>query len=112
MLRGAMRLIGHAQNQGDARRFGDYLYVEGITNEIERDTDQSWAIWVHDEDQLDRSKHLLAEFRADPKNPRFDAGAKAGELREREKEEDEAYKKKLVTRHHILQRWGGYQLGL
>ena len=32
-----MRLIGHLDSDKDARTFGDFLYVQGIENEAERE---------------------------------------------------------------------------
>mgnify|MGYP001306171780 CR=1 FL=1 len=40
-----MRAIGEIPNEADALRFGDYLYVEGIPNDIEED-DGEWVVWT------------------------------------------------------------------
>ena len=46
-----MRLIGHLDNDKDARTFGDFLYVQEIETEFEREGSQ-WAIWVKADDHI------------------------------------------------------------
>ena len=93
--RAAMRLIGHIDNDKDARTFGDFLYVQGIESEAERD-EKRWAIWVHADDQIPAANKLLEEFRAHPNDPRFQAGSPAEKLREQAKANDTAYRKRIV----------------
>ena len=45
-----MRLIGHLDNDKDARTFGDFLYVQQIETEFEREGNQ-WAVWVKADDR-------------------------------------------------------------
>jgi GlpG protein len=91
-----MRLIGHIESDKDARTFGDFLYVQGIDNEAERDGNR-WAIWVHSDDQIPAAAKLLEEFRASPNDARFLAGSPAEKLREQAKVQDEAYQKRVVS---------------
>jgi GlpG protein len=58
-----MRIIGHLDSASDARRFGDYLSVQGIANQVEREPDGRWAVWVHSEDLLGKAAEALARFR-------------------------------------------------
>ncbi|HMJ88660.1 MAG TPA: rhomboid family intramembrane serine protease, partial [Candidatus Acidoferrum sp.] len=106
-----MRLIGHLDNDKDARTFGDFLYVQGIETEIERD-DNRWAIWVHAEDRLAEATRLLEEFRADPNAKRFQAGSPAEKLREQTKTQDEAYRKRVVTGKKLFPGLTSYGFGL
>ena len=53
-----MRSIGEISNESDAKLFGDYLYVEGIANDIDEENGE-WTIWVHDDDQLDAASATL-----------------------------------------------------
>ena len=39
-----MREIGEIPNEEQARLFGDYLYVQGIANDVEEDGG-AWTIW-------------------------------------------------------------------
>jgi GlpG protein len=61
-----MRIIGHLDSASDARRFGDYLGVQGIANQVEREPDGRWAVWVHSEDLLGKAAEALARFRENP----------------------------------------------
>jgi GlpG protein len=61
-----MRIIGYLDSASDARRFGDYLVVQGIANQVERDADGRWAVWVHSEDLLEKAAEALARFRENP----------------------------------------------
>src|SRR5215213_3138741 len=74
-----MRLIGHLPSEANASTFSDYLYVQGITNEVEVE-DNTWAVWIHSEDELEKAKELLAGFLGNPTDPRF--RKEAGQARE------------------------------
>src|SRR6185503_1033449 len=77
-----MRLIGHVQSEANAMAFSDFLLVEGIGNEIERDK-EGWAVWIHSEDEWRRAKEILASFLANPADPRFvHQAGKARQLRQ------------------------------
>src|SRR3954470_3734755 len=102
-----MRVIGHIESDKDARTFGDFLYVQGIENEAERDANR-WAIWVHSDDQIATATKLLEEFRASPNDPRFQAGSPAEKLREQAKAEDVAYRKRVVAGKKLLPGLAGY----
>ena len=65
-----MRIIGHLPNQTSAATFSDFLYGQGIKNEVEHDRN-GWAIWVHSEDELDKSKALLTRFSGNPNDDKF-----------------------------------------
>src|SRR5689334_18628838 len=96
-----MRQIGHIDNDRDARTFGDFLYVQGIENEAERDGNR-WAIWIHSDDQIPAATKMLEEFRANPNDVRFQAGSPAEKLRQQAKAEDEAYRKRVVPGKTLL----------
>jgi GlpG protein len=90
-----MRLIGHLDNDKDARTFADFLYVQGIPTDTERDNEK-WAIWVHEEEQLGAAKKLLDEFRTDPSAKKFQAGSPAEKLRQKAETENKAYRKRQI----------------
>ena len=105
-----MRLIGHLDNDKDARTFGDFLYVQGIENEAERDGNR-WAIWVHSDDQLATASKLLEEFRTNPAEPRFQAGSPASKLREQAKVNDDTYRKRVIESKKLFPGLAGYGFG-
>ena len=91
-----MRSIGEISNESDAKLFGDYLYVEGIANDIDEENGE-WTIWVHDDDQLDAASATLEKFLADPTNATFrKKGAKADRLRKHEAIEDKTARQRQV----------------
>lgn len=97
-----MRLIGYLPHEPDAKRFGDFLYVQGIENTIDRD-EQTWGVWVHSDDHLGAARTLLDEFKANPGNPKFTAAARPAEkLRESTQAEQAAYRKKMITGRQLF----------
>ncbi len=44
MLVAPMRKIGHIAETAQAKRFSDYLYAEGIENEIEGEDANGWDL--------------------------------------------------------------------
>jgi len=91
-----MRAIGEISNESDAKLFGDYLYVEGIANDIDEE-DGEWTIWVHDDDQIVIAEKKLSLFLKDPNNQRYTKGAKeAKSLRAKEAKEHER-----AAKHHV-----------
>jgi GlpG protein len=107
-----MRLIGHLPTERAARTFADYLYVHGIQNQIEDQPPDGWAVWVSEEDQLDRASAFLAAFRQSPDDPKYRAGAKdADKLRAEEERKQAEYRKKLQDRRHLFRPLAPYGVG-
>ena len=91
-----MRSIGEISNESDAKLFGDYLYVEGIANDIDEEGGE-WTIWVHDDDQLDAASAALEKFIDDPANATFQKkSAKADRLRKQEAIEERMARQRQV----------------
>jgi len=78
-----MRLAGTLEDESRARCLVDYLLTVGIDARAERSTD-GWAVWVYDENQLDRSKQELAEFIQNPEHERYATASQAAEGRRRD----------------------------
>jgi GlpG protein len=107
-----MRLIGHLADEPSARVFADYLYVQGIENQLEHQKQDGWGIWILDEDKIDRASGLLTTFRRDPSDPKYRTEAKgAAELRAGEAKEKEAYGKKVRNRRHLFRSLTPYGFG-
>src|SRR5712691_10881332 len=107
-----MRLIGHLADESSARMFADYLYVQGIENQLEHQKQDGWAVWILDEDKIDRAAGLLTAFRQDPADPKYRTEAKsAAELRAGEAKDKAAYSKKLRHRRHLFRPLTPYGFG-
>ena len=107
-----MRLIGHLPNETSAATFSDYLYVQGITNEVEREKD-GWAVWIHSEDELAKAREMLAGFLGNPTDPKFQKHSKqANQLREQVNKEQEADEKRFFDRKRIFRSTAPYGIGL
>jgi GlpG protein len=107
-----VRAIGHLEQERDARTFSDFLFVQGIDNQIDPEGNH-WAVWVHSDDQIEGAKKLLTEFRANPTDPRFrQAAAPAEKMRERSQAEDDAYRKKVITGRQLFPLLASHGFGL
>ena len=97
-----MRKIGHIDEFADAVVFSDYLYSQGVTNDVDGDEKDGADIWVHDEDELDRAVAELGEFVLNASDDKYvAAGKKAEELRHKEKRDNLKYSKKVYDRSGI-----------
>jgi GlpG protein len=100
-----MRAIGEINNEAEALRFGDYLYANGIANDVEED-DREWTIWIHDDDLIAKAKKELANFLKDTADPRYtEAGRQATRLRQTEaKENERAARRQVDVRTQVFGR--------
>ena len=65
-----MRQIGTVQTERDAARFGAYLLTIGIDNTVEPTAD-SWAVWIANDDHLDKARGELDTFQANLNDARY-----------------------------------------
>jgi hypothetical protein len=98
-----MRMIGYLETESGARTFSDYLYAEGIGNEIEQERNGAWALWIQDEDQIGAATELLERYRAHPADPKYkEAQRVAREKKEREELENEVARKRFFDSRRIF----------
>ncbi|MCL5097929.1 MAG: rhomboid family intramembrane serine protease [Candidatus Omnitrophica bacterium] len=98
-----MRIIGQLNTEAGAQSFGDFLYVQGIKNEIEARADGNWVVWVYAEDELERAKDLLARYQKNPADPEVaNAADKANQLRVDEEKDEVAARKRYHDRARLL----------
>jgi GlpG protein len=108
-----MRHIGHLPDQAQGHRFGDFLVVNGIHNEIEAEADGSSLIWIIEDDQLAKAQTLLEQFRANPNSAEFrNAAALATKTRRTEAKEKADYQRRVRTRKSLFVQFGGYGVGV
>src|SRR6266496_2503559 len=100
-----MRMIGHLPGELGARAFSDYLYAQGIDNQIEPERDGRWALWVHAEEQIADAETLLRRYQENPADPQYAAAAaEAHERRLREKKENESARKRVYDADKLFPR--------
>jgi GlpG protein len=103
-----MRQIGTIPADHDPARFGDYLLTLGIGNSIDESSD-GWAVWVENDDQLDRGRAELDTYLANAADSRYDGAAKtAAALREKEQKLQERRRARFIdvrTRFGSQARW-------
>jgi GlpG protein len=107
-----MRLIGHLADESSARTFGDYLYVQGIENELEQQPADGWAVWINDEDKIQGAVALLESFRMNPLDPKYGAQARgAAQLRAEEEKSQAAHRNRVRNRRHLFRPLTNYGFG-
>ncbi len=72
-----MRPIGRLPEESQGKRFGDFLYGEGIENQVDQSRQGDWEIWVLDDENVETAQTLFHEFVAHPDAPRFTKAARA-----------------------------------
>lgn len=107
-----MRMIGHLQSESLARTFADFLYVQGIKNQVEAEKDGTWVVWVEGEDDVEKARNFLTSYLSRSDDPEFQRIAKqAREIREKEKEKEEAAAKRFFDGSEIFRKHGPYGMG-
>lgn len=103
-----MRQIGTLPQRSDAIRIASYLVTQGIGAQAEESEGQ-WCIWVRDEDQLLKARQILAEFREDPGNARYQNVERVADMKLREEiSKRESARQNVVN---MSRRWGSGQAG-
>jgi GlpG protein len=99
-----VRFIGAVPDAQQATRSGDYLTALGIANDVEQGS-SGFAIWVHDDDYIERAKGELATFLAEPEADRFTAASKAAQ-----RVRDDQHRRERSLRENYIDvrtRWAG-----
>jgi GlpG protein len=112
-----MRKIAHLPNAAQARIFGDFLFIQKIQNTVESEDDGTWAVWVHDDDQLTEAGSWLTEFLQDPENPRFRGAPMQAKFQKAKARRDEIFSRNkqidMRTQWHLNRAsWGRLTLFL
>ena len=88
-----MRQIGTIAEEADATRFGSFLLTLGIDNSVEESTG-GWAVWVENDDLLDRARAELEKFQASPTEAAYDQAVQAARLLELQRQKEEQRRRK------------------
>lgn len=99
-----MRQIGTLSNEKSAQNLVDYLKSLGMTSRIGAEGDE-WAIWIYNEDHVERARAELDAFRANPDDPRYADAKEAALAVERENQKlDKLYRRNV---RDLRGRWDG-----
>lgn len=108
-----MRCIGHLPDEALARRLSDFLHAQGVRNEVERDGNSAWSLWVHEENQLPAAQGWFARFQTDPSAAEFQGAAEdAARARKTEERELAEYRRRLRTRGSLFRDLKAYRPGV
>jgi GlpG protein len=108
-----MRQIGSLHGEAQARLFADFLHARGIRSEIEAEADQTWSIWIRDDDQIPEAQSSLARYQANPNAPEFQRATQdAAKARKVEAEDLAKFRQRIRTRRSVFPKFGGYGMGL
>ncbi|MBW2162830.1 MAG: hypothetical protein JRH14_23245 [Deltaproteobacteria bacterium] len=64
-----MRMLTTVADQAEAKILSDALYADGVVTTIKETRDSTFAVWVHDEGQMEQARAFLNGF--DPNSSRF-----------------------------------------
>jgi GlpG protein len=107
-----MRHIGQLPG-GQARIFSDFLVTQGIRNEVDRENDGSYAIWIRDEDQVHDAMQLLSRYVSNPDAPEYSRAAEEAEqTRLREQKDLQRFRQRVRSRKSVFPQMGGYGVGI
>ena len=106
-----MRLIGHLADETSANTFSDYLFVQGITSEVEAGK-EGYAIWIHSEDQWVKAGAMLAAFAGNPTDPAYqrEAGRAKG-LKAEALAQEERVASRVQGRAEVFKATNSYGVG-
>jgi len=107
-----MRLIGHLESESSARTFGDFLFVQGVENQLEFTKGEGWGIWIKEEEKIESASKLLASFLQNPNDPKYQQQATHAEtLRAERAKSEEVWRNRLRDRRHLFRPLTGYGFG-
>ncbi len=66
-----MRPVGQIEEASRAAAFADFLFLNGIENEVERDDDGVYNVWVCDEEAFETAAEMLRAFLESPDDPKY-----------------------------------------
>lgn len=95
------------------RLFADFLLSRGIRNQVELETDQTWSVWVHDDNQIPEAQSALTRFQANPSAPEFQNATEEATKARKAKAEDLAkYRQRVRSRRSVFPQFGNYGIGI
>jgi GlpG protein len=105
-----MRLLVRFGERAQAETLGAALLGEGIANRVEATKDGGFHLWVDDERELERAKHILAVYQEKPDDPHFQEAKRRAPAVRRERVKEER-----TTRPNVIdprRRWNMVEPGI
>lgn len=106
-----MRTIGEIDGEAKARRFSDFLFVQGVPNEIEPAGSGSWEIWIRSDDDIPKASRWLTEFRANPDAAQFGVATRAAEIRAENEKDLKEFRSRVKGRDNVFRRFVVFGVG-
>ncbi|WP_425615444.1 rhomboid family intramembrane serine protease [Anatilimnocola sp. NA78] len=98
-----MRQLTTFKDEATAEKFAAWLITQKVDAHAEQEGD-AWALWVREEDHLQKARTELATFQADPNNARYSSAPReAAKLRQQEFEKRERAQRNTIE---MSGRWG------
>ncbi len=91
-----MRMIGQLRDEGQAIRFGEFLYGRGIDNQVDESHTGGWEVWVLDDTRLDEAADHLRRFTQNPDDPIFTRDTRVAVAQRHRQEAQETPKRTRV----------------
>lgn len=79
-----MRMLHQFSSRADAELLRDALFAEQVEASVRDASAEGATLWVHDDEDLELSKEILAIFLAQPNDPRFDEARKIASSRRKD----------------------------
>ncbi len=98
-----MRMIGQIDNDKRAATFSDYLFLQGIENDVEYEREGLYSLWIRDEDHITLATDLLKRFLANPAAPEFKNVAEAARRKlQAQLADEEAARERIIDGRQAL----------
>jgi GlpG protein len=91
-----MRSIGRLPDEARGKRFGDFLYGEGIECQVDQTPQGDWEVWVLDDENIETAQTRFHEFAEHPDDPRFTKAARASAEKHRQDEQAQVGRRNRV----------------
>lgn len=101
-----MRHLGSLEDEQLVLRFHDYMLARGIPTKMDREG-KEWALWVVEEDDVEKAREELEAFVADPEDPKYvDAARAAQHIRKSEERRQRQFERRQRTVRRQMSRTG------
>jgi GlpG protein len=92
-----MRQLVTLLTEGECQVLADYLLTLGIPTRIDPDEPAGFAVWVRDDDHLERARQELELYRRDPTHERYQAARRlANHLRRQADQAERLYRRNMI----------------